>query len=141
MRSYTGTYDLGNYTDYTTANGQFTHDDPITTVGGSDRHSAVSSFRKRDRFPTFTTTEYNSHTLTLDPLKRDALITFGISMYSPQNADPGWYEKPLEVYMNNRRIPYKAPLCGNIFNSFTTNDTLTMRTDFTERTTRLGGRF
>lgn len=141
MRSYTGTYDLGNYTDYTTANGQFTHDDPITTVGGSDRHSAVSSFRKRDRFPTFTTTEYNSHTLTLDPLKRDALITFGISMYSPQNADPGWYEKPLEVYMNNRRIPYKAPLCGNIFNSFTTNDTVTMRTDFTERTTRLGGRF
>ena len=134
------TYDLGYYMDYSTSGGAFTHDDPITTAGGTDRISPASGWVKKSQFPAFTTSGYTEHTLTLEPLKQDAVIMCGVFWYSISSMDPGWYEKPVEIFIDSRKGPYNNALCGHIGNSWTTPVQMLTRETPSTQAVRVGGR-
>jgi len=132
--------DIGQYQDYTASGGTYVHDDPITTAGGSDPISPISGWRKRSQFPAFTTTDYTEHTLTLDPLKQDSIVYCGIFWYSNSAMDPGWYEKPVEIFIDSRKGPYSNALCGHIGNSWTTPVQMLTRETPSTQAVRVGGR-
>jgi len=133
-------YDIGQYQDYTTSGGTYAHDDPVTAAGGSDPISPISGWRKRSQFPAFTTSGYTEHTLTLDPLKQDSIVYCGIFWYSNSSMDPGWYEKPVKIFIDSRKGPYNNALCGHIGNSWTTPVQMLTRETPSTQVVRVGGR-
>jgi len=135
-----GDYDLGSYRDWDGTGSRVTHTNPITTAGGADRFSAASGFYKRSQFPSWTKDAWVTHSLTLEPLKKDVTLVVGLLRYSPSSADPGWKEKPLQIMMSGRHGPYTAAQAPFIGNFAQTPVNYMIKESTTDTITRIGGR-
>ena len=125
--------DRGRYLDYQGSDA--IHDDPITTTGGSDRFSRVSGFGKDTVFPDWTGGDWVTQTLELGPLKHDVIVTVAIGHATSEVTDPGWYEKPLEIYVDK---PYPFPISA-LSDQMTALQFPQVKDSVDQTITRLGG--